>query len=245
MVACFAISGPVHAATVNVDYDMELSYLSETGVRENTGTYRQDLIGMDMTAVYTDGTVETWDWIQLGQYNFGTDHVSEDLTIDFQTSFDPITSSFSRFRMDVMKRLASFTVDLTGANAIWDAGEYADSDERNSPTTKIGREFDILVGNDDSLPGTIAASYSDRVQIGDHLTGEDAFTRLVLDFSGLQDGGFLGDFAWRADTDILAADGALAPVVPAVPLPAGGLLLLTAFGAFSLMRRKNVLTATA
>lgn len=222
---------PAQAATVEVEYDLNLAYHSEHGIRSNTGTSVRDLVGMDIVATYTDGTTEVWDWIYTNPYSVwdaGTDHISDNLTIDFINH---------RFAISAVKSLASLAFDLVGANAIWDVGTYLDTDPRNSPTTKRGHEFRIRSGNSDALEGEVRASYSDHVQIGNHLTGEDAFTHLLVDFTGLAGGGFAGDMSWSADTDSLAFAGDLAPVVPAVPLPAGGLLLLTALGAFELKRR--------
>ncbi|MCK0093984.1 VPLPA-CTERM sorting domain-containing protein [Yoonia sp. F2084L] len=229
--AGMAFLSPVHAATVEVSYDLELAYHSEHGIRSNTATAIRDFVGMDILATYTDGTTEVWDWVYTNPYSIweaGTDHISNDLTIDVING---------RFAINAVKSLASLAFDLVGANAIWDVGDYVDSDPRNSPTTKVGHEFRVRSGNSDALEGEIRASYSDRVQIGDHLTGEDAFTHLLVDFTGLADGGFTGDMTWSSDTDSLAFAGDLAPVVPAVPLPAGGLLLLTGLGALGLKRR--------
>ncbi|MEL6681100.1 MAG: VPLPA-CTERM sorting domain-containing protein [Pseudomonadota bacterium] len=228
-----SLTGAAHAATIDINYDLDLAYTSEHGIRSHTRTWAGDHVGAQLFATYADGTTEQWEWIQLYEHNpyvTGTDHISENLTIEHITR---------GYVMDITKRLASFVIDLTGAGIVWDAGGYEDPDPRNSPGTLGGREFFIKEGNGDSLGGEIVATYSDRVQLGDHTTGEDTFTRLLIDFSGLDDGGFVGDLIWNADTDGLAYTDDLTPVMAPVPLPAGGLLLLTAFGAFVTFRRKG------
>lgn len=202
---------------------MTLSYTSEQGIRSDTRTLIQDLVGMQLTATYTDGTTETFGWEQTGAWAAGLDHDSTDFDMTFH---------WYGYRMTMSKRLASFEFDLSGAGMIWDAGDYPDHDPRNSPTTLIGSPFSISEGNDDTLAGTILASYAGRVQIGDHTTGEDAFTRLKVDFTGLAEGGFLGTLLWNSDSDVLADRGDLYPT----PLPAAGLLLLAGLGSLGASR---------
>lgn len=217
---------PAHAATVNVEVDLTPTYTSTHGVGSSTSTSTVDLVGSQITATYTDGTTENWVWTQRGTYNAGTDHVSDDLTIDYH---------WSGFMMNATKRVASFAWDMFDADVIWDAGNYRDPDPRNSPTTLRGVAFKIGAGND-ALVGDVVATYSDHVEIAGYAAGEDAFTNLFVDFTGLEGGGLLGGITWNADTDALAYAGDLTPVVP---LPAGGLLLLTGFAGFGLMRRRR------
>lgn len=220
-----SLVNPVEAATVGVELDLRPAYHSVHGVREDTSTSGIDLIGAKISATYTDGGTEDWEWVPMGRWRAGTDHVSSDMTIAY---------NWSGILMDATRRVQSFAIDLLGASAIWDAGRYSNYDQRNSPTTKIGYPFYIVDGLE-SDSGDVNAYYSDMVRIGDHSTGEDAFTNLFVDFSGLDEGGFLGSLRWGADTDVLAVAGDLTPV----PAPLSALLLITGLGSMNLMRSRT------
>lgn len=222
---------PAQAATINVAYDLTPTYQSQDGVGTRTAAYITDLVGTTVSATYDDGTTEDWVFIQhtANAFSVRVDHESADLSFVYQSG--------NTFAMNASKRVTNLTVDLAGANVIFDAGEYPDSDPRNSPTTKIGIEFEISAGGD-ALSGMIDALYSDHVRIGDHLTGEDAFTRLFIDFSGLDGGGLLGGISWRADLDALQTPDDLT-LLSQVPLPAGMVLLLTGLGALGATRRRS------
>lgn len=221
-VASFLNYAPAQAATVNVNYNMDLTHKSVNGVRSDTSTYSTDLVGALFRAVYTDGTTEDWNWVRYSEYGAATDHVSDDLAFDYK---------WWGFEMQVQKGLQSFEVNLEPASVIWDAGEYPEWDPRNTPTTYGGEQFRISTGNE-ALDGTVNATYSNRLRVGDHPVGEDAFTNLLIDFSGLANGGLFSNITWSFDMDVLAVAGDLTPV----PLPAGILLLLAAIGAFALIR---------
>lgn len=221
-----------HAATVDLNYDLQTVYTSETGVRANTATYNRDLVGMTVSATFTDGGSGSWSWGQRNPYNPWS------LGLLGAPSHLGLAYGPNMFALGVEQRIESLDINLAGANAIFDAGGYGNSDPRNSPTTSSGIEFDVLFGLA-GLDGEIGATYGDHVQIGDHLTGEDSFARLSLDFSGLDGGGFLGNLLWRNDIDVLASDGQLAAVTP-IPLPAGMGLLFAGLGALGAVRRRKL-----
>lgn len=231
-VAAVTLISPAQAATVDVHLVLDTVYTSATGVRSNSATYGTDLLGMTVGATYADGGSETFTWVQTNPNNA------------FATGLSPSSSDLgltyggNAFNLDADRRIESMTVNLLGANVIFDAGGYANSDPRNSPTTKVGIEFDIISGIL-GLPGYVAATYYDHVQIGSHLTGEDAFASLFIDFSNLEFGGFLGALTWRSDLDVLAANGPLVPVSP-IPLPAGFSLLLAALAGLGFARRRSM-----
>lgn len=210
------------AATVDVGYDMALKYTSRDGVRSNTSTYTTDLVGTLIEAVYTDGTTESWNWVRHNEWSGGTDHVSADLTMAYQ---------WWGFEMQANKRLQSLEIDLAPASVIWDAGAYPEWDVRNTPTTYGGIPFHLTDGAD-ALNGTVSATYSGLVQVGNNPVGEDAFTNLLIDFSGLEGSGLLGALTWAFDMDVLETPGDLTPV----PLPASLLMLLAAMGIFVAVR---------
>lgn len=221
-VAAILNSAPAQAATVSVDYNMDLAYKSVHGVRSDTSTYSTDLVGALFRAVYTDGTAEDWNWVRYSEYGAATDHISDDLAFDYR---------WWGFEMQVQKGLRSFEVNLAPASVIWDAGEYPEWDLRNTPTTYGGEEFRISDGNN-ALSGAVNATYFNRLRVGDNPIGEDVFTNLLIDFSGLTNGGLFSNITWSFDMDVLAVAGDLTPV----PLPKGILLLLAAIGTFALMR---------
>lgn len=227
-----AFSGAAHAATVNVSYDLNTAFTSATGVRAVTATYRRDLIGMSVMATYTDGGTGAWTWGQTDPNNrwaTGLDTSGTDFGLTYgSNSFVAVAD----------RRLATLDFNLVDANVIFDAGGYPNTDVRNSPTTKIGIEFDVTAGLT-GLNGVVDAAYGDHVQIGNYLTGEDTFASLSIDFSGLDNGGFLGAFAWRTDLDVLAADGGLTAVTP-IPLPAGMGLLFAGLGFLGVARRRKL-----
>lgn len=222
---------PAHAATVDVTYDLRPTYKSIDGVGTRTATYRSDLVGATVLARFGDGTTENWEFIQHTSNIFSVrvDHESPDLSFTYDNS--------NTFSMNARKLVTELTVNVGRANVIFDAGEYPDSDVRNSPTTKIGIEFNVSAGGD-ALTGVIGAHYSGHVRIGNHMTGEDSFTQLDLDFTGLDGGGQLGGISWRADLDVLATPSDLA-LLSQVPLPAGMGLLLTGIGALGFAARRR------
>lgn len=82
------------------------------------------------------------------------------------------------------------------------------------------------------MNGTVNVTYSGLVQLSNGPVGEEAFTNLLIDFSGLEGNGFLGALIWGHDFAALERRGGLTPV----PLPASLLMLLAAMGIFVAVR---------
>jgi hypothetical protein len=215
------------AATLDLGFDLEVDYQTVDGVRTNTSTYATDIAGSIVTATYTDGTTETLIWERLSEWT--GDVVSTGMDLAFQWwGFDLTTTN----------RLKSLSFDLAPSGTIFDAG-YTEGTVGNTPGTYGGIPLHLTEFNsstdapDTSVIGTVEATYSGLVQLVGHAPGMDAFTRLLIDFSGTEGGGLLGAVTLALDMDVL--EGGANDLSP-VPLPAGILLLLAGLGAFGFLR---------
>lgn len=239
VMATFGV-GSAQAATLDVGHDLQVAYYTLNGVRSNTSTYSTDLVGSVVTAQYTDGSTETMTWFRKSEWSAGI--VSAGLQI---------ATRWWGFDLSTTNRLQSLAFDLSPSGTIFDAlaGTSPDTD---TPTTKGGiplhlNAYGSTSEADTSIRGEVTAEYSGLVQMVGHAPGQDAFTRLLIDFSATDGGGLLGGVTLALDMDVLVGGaGDLAPV----PLPPGILLLLAGLGAFGLMQiaqtpRRAVAPATA
>ncbi len=227
-------AGAAQAATVDVSYDQDVGYTMSDGIREDTATYATDLVGAVITANYTDGTSETSVWTQFTTWTAGVVADGYDLSYKWW-GFELLTDN----------RLASLAFDLAPAGVIFDAVVSGDSDV-STTGTKGGSPLSLdeygspLVENT-SLAGTVTAEYDGLVQLDGEEPAGDAFTNLLIDFTGTSEGGLLGGVTLVFDTDVLAGGAAdltaVMDEIAAVPLPAAGWLLLAGLGGLFATRR--------
>lgn len=175
--------------------------------------------GMKVRATYAGGGVETGFWAPMGPSKGGVLGDGFSLTLDGD-SFD------TPWLLTNSSDAAIVRLDLLGRNVV--------VFDRTRPTpgtegSAKGRDFGPFTASPGTpLSGAITATYSRGVTLpGDPFVG-DVFRNLSIDFSALDDGGVLKKFAFRQDTD-------LAPI----PVPAAGLLLLSAVGGLAWLGRRR------
>ena len=107
----------------------------------------------------------------------------------------------------------------------------------DDPTNTIGTDwgFPFRVEGGDPLTGEIVVTYENGLHVAGQTRASDTFTKMTVDYSGLEGGGLFGTTIFKTDLDELAVPGDLS----AVPLPAGMPLLLLAFGTLGLVHRRK------
>jgi hypothetical protein len=207
------------AATVTISTFAGAAYQTVNGIREDTGTRGRDLVGATVHAAYSDGTEEDLTFSEILPYVGGVSGIGFNLFLGSM----PVTLSASQ-------RLSSLAFDLVPANSLFDISTANDGRPGDTPTSKRGYPFLIESASPD-LSGVIAVTYSGIVNLAGRDAVGDLYTTMLLDFTGLTGGGFLGDMVWRTDMDTLRDAGDLAPV----PLPAGLPLLAVGLAGFGLI----------
>lgn len=233
-------AGVAQAATVNIVRVADNPHETVHGIRDNTGTEGRDLHGALIKATYVDGSSEDFVWRSL---NFNTDGRAD--TADVQGNiWDGFTSTtglfmgWDGFELSTSRQLTSLLIDVAPASTVFDTTFIFDDDPAggSTPSSSFGSAFDIYAGGD-ALQGSITATYSGIVNLAGHAAEGDLFTRMLVDFSGLSTGGFLGQMSFRSDLDTMRYAGDLAP--SQVPLPASLPLLMVGLGGFALSRRRS------
>lgn len=225
------LASPVIAATVDISGTQGEYYFMTQGVRPDSATRGTDLDGMRVTATFLDGSVESNIWQRYDPWtNGGIDG------IDFDISF-----GWENFDLSTAKTMTSLLFEADLGNSLFDIGSgnspIAPYPSVDTPGTRVGYPFRIY-GTDTQI-GTIRVTYTNVVSfVGEDAAG-DAYTDMLLDFTGLTDGGLTGTLAFQTDLDTLAAPGDLR-VMP-VPVPPALPLLLSCLGllGFTSVRRKQ------
>ena len=226
--AVFAMSlfslGAAEAATVNIFTTTGQAQETEFGIRAATGTDGSDLAGALITATYLDGTSEQLVWERTYRSSEG---VALGADIDLYMRSGPLEITADR-------TLTSLLFQLASASTIFDMKGNLEGRPGNTPTTKRGVPFSIATGGD-FLDGIINVTYSGIVNLAGMAAQGDAFTDMLIDYSGLTGGGFLGAMSINGDMDTLAVAGDLTPV----PLPASLPALAIGLGAFGFVRTRK------
>ena len=230
--AFFAMSlfsfGAAEAATVNISTVADNPHETVHGVRSNTSTYGSDLAGAVVTATYVDGTSETITWEYL---NWGVNGGALGAGID-------LFMADAGMSMTTTNLLATLSFELAPSSSIFDIAQLNEWEVGNTPTTKIGFPFRVTSGGS-ALVGAITATYSGIVNLAGRAADGDAYTNMLLDFTGISGpgfaGGFLGTMNWESDMDTLEVAGDLTPTP--VPLAASLPFLLAGLGGFGVIRK--------
>lgn len=228
ILATIALSLPsaaAHAATINVDQEVGQAMESEFGMSSGTSTHGRHLGGMLLTATYSDGTSEDLVW---NAYSGHGDVTGSGLYMSFTWDY---------FRLTTTKFLTTLSMDAAPANAIFDTLFLGEGDVGNTPGTSYG--FTYRMRDGDELGGDISVTYSNQMSIKGADAQGDAYTKMRIDYTGLDGGGLLGYTGFSTDLDSIMVAGDLNPVgISEVPLPAGLPLLLAGLGLLGLQRRK-------
>lgn len=212
------------AATINIFTSANNPQETVYGIRDLTSTNGNDLAGALITANYTDGTSELLTWQALDTRTKG-EAVGTDIDL---------YKGDSAFELTTTRLLGSLLIQLAPASSIFDMLAKNEGAVGNTPTTLIGFPFRIASGGD-ALVGAINVGYSGIVNLAGRLADGDAYTDMLVDFTGLSTGGFLGSLRFASDMDTLRVAGDLTPV----PLPASLPLLFAGFGGLGLLRSRK------
>lgn len=167
---------------------------SAHGVRTDTSSRGVDLDGAQITATFADGTTEVLTWKALDPYTAGGAS-GTDIDMYFGYDWHDLTTT---------KLLTSLQIDLAPASSVFDTKFATDEDPLggSTPTSKNGYPFKLSPEYED-LTGTISATYTGIVNITGSEAVGDLYTTMIIDFSGLPEGGLLGDLVWNSDIDTL------------------------------------------
>ncbi len=217
--------GAAEAATVNIFTKTGNAQETQFGIRAATGTDGRDLAGALVTASYSDGTSEQliWEAVPFKASEGGASGTGVDLFMET-----------AAMRITATRLVSSLLFQLASADSIFDMRGILEGRPGNTPTTKRGSAFQIDSGGD-ALVGDINVTYSGIVNLAGLPAMGDAFTDMLVDFTGLTGGGFLGNLGFFTDMDTLAVAGDLTPV----PLPASLPALAIGLGALGFVRTRK------
>jgi len=173
-----------------------------SGIRTDTTSRGVDLEGAQITATYSDGTVEILTWQALDPYTNGG-ATGANIDMFYGDSWHDLTTT---------KLLTSLKIDLQPASSVFDTTVTADDDPLGGSTasSKVGFPFKVAPEYE-SMPGDLTVTYSGVVNLTGSEAEGDLYTSMVVDFSGLPSGGLLGDLRWTSDIDTMEDAGDLVP----------------------------------
>ncbi|OUS37242.1 hypothetical protein A9Q94_06475 [Rhodobacterales bacterium 56_14_T64] len=167
-------------------------YESAVEIRTDTSSRGVDLEGAQITATYADGSTETLTWYATDPYTNGA-ATGEDINMSFGFSWHDLTTT---------KNLTSLQIDLAPANSVFDTTFPLDNDPLggSTPSSQNGFPFKVSPEYED-MAGSVEVTYTGIVNLAGSPAVGDLYTTMIIDFSGLPDGGLLGDLMWNSDID--------------------------------------------
>ena len=221
---CLLFAGTAQAATINVLREANNPHQTAYGLHSNTGAEGHDLDGAQVTAEFGDSANETLTWT-ADPLIYSEPDGETYRSINGYANGDDINlfMSWDGFEMTTTSLLTSLTINLAPGNAVFDTTGTFDNDPNGGSTPGSSYGFGLhLYESFSNLPGSINVVYSGIVNVAGALAVGDLFTTMTIDFTGLQDGGILGDLSFRSDIDAMRYDNDLSPV----PLSASMTFLL-------------------
>lgn len=225
--ASAGLSSTVTASTINLSTDPGQVYVSELGMGSSS-VNGASLAGMFVDVEYADGGSETLTWAPTLRPN-GLPSSSEGAATSADFSLSLGWSSFSLTTTRLLSSMSFSVLDLGSVFDIYPVDAF------DTPGSLRGVAFRVDSGDQD---GEIDVSFTNQVLVRGHMIGNDLFTNMAVDFSGLAARGFLGSMSFVTDLDFLAVADDLTELKP-VPPPAGLPLLLGGLGIMGLMRRRT------
>jgi hypothetical protein len=191
-------------STINNSFDEGTLYVTEFGFDTNTSVDGDESDGMLVTVTYVNGLTEVLTWETLGTSRLGG-VTGTDMTMT--------SVSGSRFDLTATEAIASIKMEALYGNAVFDTLKGINDGTRGDTLgTRIGFPYEEIGG--DPLTGTINVTFSNGVIRQGLERGDDIFTTMLIDYTGLDGGGFIGNTEFRADMDNIAVPGDLVPLVP-------------------------------
>lgn len=165
---------------------------SAVGIRADTSSRGVDLEGAQITATYADGTTETLTWHATDPYTYGG-ATGADIDMSYGYSWHELSTT---------KLLTSLQIDLAPANSVFDTTFAMDDDPlgESTPSSKNGYPFKVSPEYED-MAGSVEVTYTGIVNLAGSAAVGDLYSTMIIDFSGLPDGGLLGDLMWNSDID--------------------------------------------
>lgn len=218
LMAVFGFAGTAGAGLLDVQYDPGL--LNTTPSISEFSTTGADMVGMEVTANFTDGGSETAIWTDTSPDAGGAFGTGWSLSV----AGDTLISEWSLMN-EFAFGIDSLFIDAGAGDTVFDI--FVESDHPSTPGSSDGLEF-FPTGDEPSVD--FVATYSDHVALDGEAPVGDLWRNLEIDFTsppGLIEG---TELTYIADTD---NTGPLTPV----PEPTG--MALLAMGVTGMVLRKK------
>ncbi len=165
---------------------------STVGIRTDTSSRGVDLEGAQITATYADGSTETLTWHATDPYTYGG-ATGTDINMSYGYSWHDLSTT---------KLLTSLQIDLAPADSVFDTTFAMDDDPLggSTPSSKNGYPFKFAPEYED-MSGSVKVTYTGIVNLAGSPAVGDLYSTMIIDFSGLPDGGLIGDLKWNSDID--------------------------------------------
>jgi hypothetical protein len=223
--AVFLGFGSANAAIINVTTDNTVP--ATTAGALPTLVLGSDMIGMQATVTFADGSVDSGFWGSVSATGGGAFGAGGFFVV--RTNNDTFSSTWT---LDNLKPQTITHLSLNGvpSNTVFDI--VAGSTE--TPNSGLGLSFVDLT----NLPGTIEVTYSNPVGVGAAAPLNDIYAMMEIDFSGLTAGGVVPSTGYDFQQDTDEVNGLRLPP-PDVPVPASLSLAAAAFAGLALWSRRK------